>query len=158
MILNMLENNSFWNHLDSTQQSLVKQSFFLLDFTKKTKQKFIDYSFILMPAAKAFEGFLKKLFFEKTLISSNDFKNDYFRLGKALNPELKDKINYNSLYPKIRNIYGQDTADFLWLTWRNCRNRVFHYFSQEQKTFSLEETEARLNQIIKAISLLVSKN
>ena len=151
----MLENQLFWPHLNFTQRELIKQSFYLLNWAKKRQYKFHDYSFIVMPAAKAFEGFLKQLFFDLKLIDEKKFKEDYFRIGKALNPEL-ESIKYlkkECLFEEMSQQCGLETAQFLWQTWKKCRNRLFHYFANKQKTFTLEEAEERLKQIIKAIKM-----
>ena len=153
----MAENKSKpWQiRLNFTQRELIKQSFYLLDWVKKQKKIFYDYSFIVMPAAKAYEGFLKQWFFDLGLISRKTLERDRFRIGKALNPELEHikRLQKVCLFNEISEKCGYETAQILWKTWKNCRNRLFHYFYKEQQTFTLEEAENRLNQIIEAIKL-----
>lgn len=155
----MLTKKLFWPYLNFTQRELIKQSFYLLDWAKKNQDKLHDYSFVVMPAAKSFEGFLKKLFFELKLIDKDKFKEEYFRVGKALNPELEN-IKYlqkECLFQEISEKCSSETARFLWQTWKKCRNRLFHYFSNEQQVFNLTEAEERLNQIIEAMEMAFVK-
>jgi len=155
----VFENKIWFNKLNFTQQSLIKQSFYLLDWVKKHKEKFYDYSFIVMPAAKAYEGFLKQLFFDLKLISQRQLEGDFFRVGKALNPELEHikRLRRQYLYDEISQKCGEKTAELLWQTWKKCRNRLFHYFAKEQQIFTLEESEERLEQIVKAIEIAFKK-
>ncbi len=143
----------FWPYLNFTQQNLIKQSFYLLAWAEKNKDMLHDYSFIVMPAAKAFEGYLKKLFFDLQLISSPEFNDDYFRIGKALNPELEKVRGFEKecLYNEISKKCSQEVAEFLWQTWKTCRNRLFHYFPNEQHIFTLEEARQRLEKLVAAI-------
>lgn len=151
----MLENKPWWQYLNFTQQELVKQSFYLLNWAKKQKDKLIDYSFIVMPAAKAFEGFLKQLLFDLNLISQRKLEEKYFRIGKALNPELEhvEHLQKECLFKEISEQCGSETAELLWQAWKKCRNQLFHYFPKEKQTFSLKEAETRLNQLIEAIEI-----
>lgn len=155
----MFENKIWFNKLNFTQQSLIKQSFYLLNWAKNHKEKLYDYSFIVMPAAKAYEGFLKQLFFDLKLISRQQLEEDYFRVGKALNPELEHvkRLRKQCLYDEISEKCNEKTAELLWQAWKKCRNRLFHYFVKEQQVFTLEEAEERLNQIVKAIKIAFEK-
>lgn len=116
-------------------------------------KQFHDYSFVVFPAAKAYEGFLKKLFFDLGFITEEDYSGKRFRIGKALNPTLPKEIrNDHWVYKKIV-IYcgGAELADKLWDTWRLSRNLVFHWFPNEKNALTLSEAQNRLNQIIDAI-------
>lgn len=149
----MFENEIWLSKLNFTQRELIKQSFYLLNWAKKNKTKLFDYSFIITSAAKAYEGFLKDWLFDLKLINKFKHQSDRFRLGKALNPYLENipHLKKDCLYEEISQKCSKETAKVLWQTWKKCRNRVFHYFLKEQHAFTLEETEEKLNQIIKAI-------
>ncbi|MFC1711091.1 hypothetical protein ACFLZ1_00735 [Patescibacteria group bacterium] len=154
MILDMLNGQPFWQYLNFTQKNLLKQSFYLLNWAENHKKKLHDYSFIVMPAAKAFEGFLKQFLFDLNLISEKKFNDDYFRIGKTINPELEHikSLRRECLHNEITQKCGKDLALLLWQTWKRCRNRLFHYFPKEQQLFTLKEAEDRLNQIVKAMN------
>lgn len=144
-------NEPWWDFLEPTQRELLRQSFYLLDWAKKNKSRLHDYSFLVMPAAKAFEGFLKKLLFTLQLISEEEYNKDRFRLGKALNPELEHKIPQACLYNEIGRACSPKLAEDLWQAWKKGRNRLLHYFPGEQQVFSLNECENRLNLLVDTI-------
>jgi hypothetical protein len=143
----------WWNYLEEGVRSLLEQSFVLADEVDKIDRKFSDYSFIVFPAAKAYEGFLKFAFWKKGFISSEDYYGSHFRIGKALNPQLEKKYRLKeSVYDRIVfSCGGKDLADLLWDTWKQCRNLVFHWFPKESRFLSLEEAKDRIHMITRAI-------
>lgn len=104
---------------------------------------FNDYSFVVFPFAKAYEGFLKKLFFQIGAINEFQFKNDRWRVGRALNPQLeKDLRHEESVYDRIANLCGGTTLpDDLWKAWKRGRNQVFHFFPAEYKPLTFSEAK-----------------
>jgi hypothetical protein len=155
-----LDKKRWWGYIEADLQELLKESFLLVDiFTGLGADlpggvnKFHDYSFIVFPAAKAYEGFLKKLFFDLGFITENDYSGKRFRIGKALNPDLPKEIrNDDWVYEKIVTYCGgSELADKLWDTWRISRNLVFHWFPNEKNALTLPEAQSRLSQIIDAI-------
>ncbi len=149
----MFAKQNWFNQLNFTQKQLIKQSFYLLDWAKSNKKQLFDYSFVVMPAAKAYEGFLKDWFFQMGLINEDDLKDDKFRIGKALNPHLEriPHLKKECLYQEISQKTGQETAQLLWQTWKQSRNRIFHYFHKLQQVFTVDQAEEKLNKIVVAI-------
>lgn len=154
-----LEKRKWWGYIEGDLQKLLLSSEFLLQVVRSwgadlpggTKE-FNDYSFIVFPAAKAYEGFLKKLFLDSGFIDQNDYFGKQFRIGKALNPFLPAHLRKESVYDKIVNFCGgKDLADKLWETWKEGRNLVFHWFPNEKNTINLKEAEDRINMIISAM-------
>jgi len=143
----------WWNYLEKGVRELLEESFILLDEAEKSKIKFADYSFIVFPAAKAYEGYLKFVFWEKGFITSEDYYGSRFRIGRALNPQLERKYRAKeSVYDKIVAFCGgKELADLLWETWKLCRNLVFHWFPKESRFLSLDEARKRLFMITEAI-------
>ncbi len=137
--------------MDPPQRELLRQSFLLLGFARKNQDKLHDYSFVVMPAAKAYEGYLKKWLFTLRFIDEEAYKKDSFRLGKALNPELENRYPEDCLYNEITRATSPGLADELWQTWKKGRNRLLHYFPGEQQIFSLDECEERLDMIVLAV-------
>lgn len=150
---NQFVKQSWFNKLNFTQKELIKQSFYLLNWVKNNKKTFFDYSFLVMPAAKAYEGFLKDWLFTIGLIKEYDLKDDKFRIGKALNPHLEHipYLKKECLYQEISQKASKETAQLLWQTWKKSRNRIFHYFHHFQQVFTLKQAEEKLNQVIEAI-------
>lgn len=120
---------------------------------------FRDYSFVIFPFAKVYEGFLKKLFLAIGAISEGQYNSDHWRVGKALNPQLERELRgKESVYDRIVNLSGDShLADVLWNAWKNGRNRVFHYFPGLHKNLSLEEARSIINQINQAMEMALKE-
>jgi len=163
-----LEEKSWWNYLEEDLQELLRQSLLLIDTVEKWRrnpstgpstelsrtssgQEFHDYAFVVFPAAKAYEGFLKKLFLDLGLISPEQYWGKRFRVGKALNPSLKKSLRQKfGVYYKLITYCAGDTglADTLWDTWRECRNVLFHWFPNEKNAISFEEAKEKFDMIL----------
>jgi len=87
-----LENKVWWNYIEEDLQELMVASEFLANTVKSWggdlpagRQVFHDYSFIVFPIAKAYEGFLKKMFFDLGFITEEDYRGKRFKKqGKCL--------------------------------------------------------------------------
>lgn len=158
-----LETKVWWKFLEEDLQELFKESILLVEFFKNYinkeggRESFHDYSFIVFPAAKAFEGFLKKEFLDLKLISQADYFGKHFRIGKALNPYLPKEMENENVYKKICDHLGDDKlASNLWETWKTSRNLIFHWFPDEKNAINFEEAERRVELVIKAIDAAYS--
>lgn len=150
--MDALKEKIWWPYLGGDLQNLLTASFTILDKSESWSEKFDDYSFVVFPAAKAYEGFLKKLFLDLGFITSEDYYGKHWRVGKALNPSLPKEIRREGIYDKVVEFCGgRDLADTLWDTWRVCRNLTFHWFPNEKNTLTLAEASSRLAMIITAI-------
>jgi hypothetical protein len=138
-----------WDFLSQKQKDLIQEGRFLMDEIIKQHQfQFSDYSFIVFPFAKAYEGFLKQIFMDIHFISRLDYLSDHFRLGKVLSPSLKYKLGEKSVYRKIEDSAGSEFAERIWMTWKMGRNQVFHYFPHNLKSISFEEARAIIHEIL----------
>lgn len=145
--------------LPQDQQELLHQSLDLLEDMRLHPRQFFDYSFVVMPAAKAYEGFIKDSLFHLGLISERLYKGTRFRVGKSLNPELDKLPQYkqDALYQELIAVFQDETVPRrLWQTWKQCRNRTFHYFAKERKTMTLDIAQDRVKQILDTIKLVLT--
>lgn len=151
--MNTLHDKVWWNYIEQDLRELLKISYHLLAVAKTWDESIHDYSFVVFPAAKAYEGFLKKLFLDLEFISEGEFNGKRFRIGKALNPNLEEKYRKKiSVYDKISNYCGgSKLADQLWDTWKNSRNLLFHWFPNEKNAISLERAEECLGMVTNSI-------
>lgn len=157
--MDSLDQKVWWNYLGSDLQKLLETSMFLISVIKGWggdlpggAKEFDDYAFVIFPAAKAYEGFLKKLFLDLKFISQEDYFGRHFRIGKSLNPSLPKEIRKDEVYAKVvKYCGGKDLADNLWETWRVCRNLTFHWFPDEKNAVTFEGAIERVNMIISAI-------
>lgn len=142
----------WWEYLDEDLRELVRESTLLVKKVENWEEKFHDYAFVVFPAAKAFEGFLKKLFFDLGFIDGNDYYGKRFRVGKALNPSLESHLRSEGVYDKLKEYCkGGDLADVLWDTWKSCRNLIFHWFPNEKNVISFSEAKDRVTLILNSM-------
>lgn len=157
--LEQLEERTWWGYLGQDLQELLTSSEFIFSDVESWgaelvsgKNRLHDYSFVLFPAAKAYEGFLKKLFLSLGFISEEDYYGKHFRIGKALNPSLPKELAKENVYGKLVQFCQSHTlADKLWETWRLCRNLTFHWFPNEKNAITLVEAGERIEMIIDSI-------
>ncbi|KKQ09566.1 MAG: hypothetical protein US20_C0006G0020, partial [Candidatus Pacebacteria bacterium GW2011_GWF1_36_5] len=150
-----LQKNADWyQYLDECQKELVVVSFSLLN-KKEALADLKDYSFIVFSMAKAYEGFLKKVFFDLYLINKETYEGRRFRIGRALNPDIRDnQRDQDWLYDDVAHKFGKEIARQLWDTWLVCRNRVFHYFSDCTQFLSFDEAAERVKMMEEAMQLV----
>jgi hypothetical protein len=153
-----LQKNSPWyEYLDECQRELVNVSFSLTN-KKNELVGLKDYSFIVFPMAKAYEGFLKKLFLDLQLISKETYEGRRFRIGRALNPDIRSyQRDDDWLYDNVSVRFGEEMARQLWETWLTCRNRVFHYFSDCEEFLDFDEACKRIKVMEEAMQAVANK-
>lgn len=145
------------SQLDIQQKQLVEVAIELYEreFDQKDN-KLEDYSFIVFPMSKAYEGFLKQKFYQFRLIDKHSYEGKRFRIGRALNPDIsvnaKDKY---WIYDDLAKMCGDSLSRELWDTWLVCRNKVFHYFPKEQNALSLETAGSYLLKLSVAMKSLI---
>jgi len=147
--------------LGDDQRRLMEDGFLLLKHIEDKRLDHIsDYSFLVAPFAKAYEGFLKDVFLNLGVIGEDEYFSDHFRVGKVLNPNLYKRRF--SVYSRLANLgeEGKQLADQLWQAWKKGRNLIFHYFPHNLNKLSFGEAKERIKQIMKAMiaaSLLLDK-
>lgn len=155
-----LETKVWWTYIEEDLQELLAESEFLTNVVKSWggdlpsgSKVFHDYSFVVFPAAKAYEGFLKKMFLDLGFITNEDYSGKRFRIGKALNPYLEDKFRESeSVYDMVsKHCGGKELADILWNAWTNGRNLVFHWFPNEKRAITFPEAEEKVRSIVYAM-------
>jgi hypothetical protein len=144
----------FWKYLSQTQKDLILQGDYLMNnVIKNQNYEFKDYSFLIFPYAKAYEGFLKQLFLDIKFISHLDYISTHLRLGKLMSPNLVQKLGDRSIYQQIINRSSQSTADIIWQTWTSGRNQIFHYFPHNLRAVTFNEAEEIITQIIQTMEI-----
>ena len=145
-----LENKAWWSYLEEDLQELLREAILLIDKVEGWEERFHDYAFVVFPASKAYEGFLKKLFLDLGFISEKDYYGRRFRVGKALNPALEKRLRKKeSVYDRLVDYCGgRELADRLWDTWRTCRNLLFHWFPKERNAITYEGAKGKVAKII----------
>lgn len=148
----------FWLYLSQNQRDFILEGQYLMnDIIRDHAFHFKDYSFLVFPFAKAYEGFLKQLFLEIGFISRLDYISDHLRLGKLMSPNLTMRLGSRSLYLKIQDASGKDLAEQIWNTWKVGRNQIFHYFPHNIKAITFQEAENIVNQFIQTMETTYEK-
>ena len=156
-----LSKKIWWSYLEEDLHELLEESFLIDEILKGMgadlpggRKEFHDYSFVVFPAAKAYEGFLKKLFLDLKFITPDDYYGKHFRIGKALNPSLPRELKREGVYDKVvQYCQGRVLADKLWETWKLSRNLTFHWFPNEKNAITLAEAGERVEMVIGAIDM-----
>lgn len=150
------QKSALWHYLSAPQKDLIKTGEFLLADVNKHPKPVSDYSYLVFPFAKAYEGFLKQLFLDKGFIAQDDYQSDHFRIGKALNPNFAKEVPSQSVYLKIINLCkSEELANNLWNAWKRGRNLLFHYFPHNQLAINLIEAKNAIFLIFKAMNQAV---
>jgi hypothetical protein len=134
-------------------QRLIQESFTLYeDAQSRIATPVYDYGYIVFPAAKAYEGFLKHYFYRNRLISKHALEDEHLRIGKAINPDLPYKFRDEDwLYEDLCRVCGVSTGRLLWRAWKQSRNKVFHYQVAKVDHLTLTQAAERVLLIVEAI-------
>lgn len=139
-------------------RDLVSDGEVLLDEAGHLKGKVSDYSFLVFPFSKAYEGFLKKLFLDLDLLKEDEYYGDDIRIGRILNPSYIHELS--SIYKKVcfvGNGVNNDVSEKLWQAWRKGRNQVFHYFPHNFRKLSYDEALEIIHMLADAMTESIDK-
>ena len=155
---NMVDRSSaLWQYLSTHQQELIEDGERLFEEALTQTQPLHDYSYLIFPYAKAYEGFLKKLFFDLGFIDEQTYRGERFRIGRALNPSLEKALRYESIYDKLVGYCGgRDLADELWHVWKKGRNLLFHYFPHNVNKLTFAKAQDIRDEMLSAMSQALS--
>lgn len=152
----IVHGSRLWQYLSPAQQILAGDGDFLLtDSEKHMNEEPTDYSYLVFPFAKLYEGFLKQLFLDTGIMNEYEYRNDHYRIGKALSPHLAGLLRGKSAYRQVEERYGKDLATRLWHTWKNGRNLVFHYFPHNYRALTLEQAKSLISLIVDTMTQAV---
>jgi len=131
--------SALWEYLEDDIKGLMIDGEMLLTHADEIPHKVSDYSYLVFPFAKAYEGFLKKLFLDLGMIKEDEYYGDDIRIGRILNPNYIKKSK--NVFYKIVTSNGtkQRIAERLWSMWHEGRNQVFHYFPHNFRKLSYKE-------------------
>lgn len=142
----------WYKNLPEPQQQLIRVTVELLVREKRLQTNFVDYSFILFPISKAYEGYIKFFLRQHNLISAETYAGRKFRVGRAMNPDVSDhQKDIWWIYDDVKRLCDEEIAKELWQTWLTCRNHVFHYFPNEKNYLTISEVEVKIGKILSII-------
>ncbi len=147
------ETSPLWQYLSPDMRALIRDGEFLIeDSARHRDQPPTDFSYLVFPYAKLYEGFLKKLFLDVNIISDREYHSDHFRIGKALSPNMARRLGGRSAYKQIADRYGVELAARFWHTWKEGRNLVFHYFPHNLRSLTRTAAVELVSQLIGTMS------
>lgn len=142
--------------MDVYQQEMIRTSFGLLVREERLRSAFSDYSFLVFPAAKAYEGFLKKYFYAQGLIPLEVFESKNFRIGRVLNPDIyPDRRDEHWLYDTLVSRCGREMAAQVWHVWLMHRNQVFHDFPRTRHHLTVTEAKNAVYELAQTMASLM---
>lgn len=146
-----------WSYFPSEIKGLIEDGEKLLEDAKKYPAKVSDYSYLVFPFSKAYEGFLKKFLLDLKLIKDDEYYGDDIRIGKILNPYyIKEHQNvFNKVCEKSDD--GKQVAHRLWKIWKRGRNQVFHYFPHNFRKLDYKESLDIVKELIGSMDEAVNK-
>lgn len=143
------EGSLLWQYLSAEQRMLADDGQLLIDDRSTHPNEHLsDYSYLVFPFAKLYEGFLKQLFRDLGIIDDRDYTSYHFRIGKALSPNMMRRLGRRSAYATIESRYNKELATRLWHTWKNGRNLVFHYFPHNLRALTFDHARSIITNII----------
>lgn len=149
-----LSKHNWWGYINDDLKDLIRESYLLVENVETWEQKFHDYAFVIFPAAKAYEGFLKTVFRDMGFITDEEYFGKRFRVGKALNPTLDKHLREESVYDKLVDFcQGRQLPDAMWDTWKAGRNLLFHWFPNEKNAIDFPEAKRIFNKILMTMDL-----
>ncbi|PIR60448.1 MAG: hypothetical protein COU68_02550 [Candidatus Pacebacteria bacterium CG10_big_fil_rev_8_21_14_0_10_45_6] len=152
-----LSNASWSSYLLPEVQTQVATALKLYERECKEPNKFLDYSFVVFPMSKGYEGFLKQYFFDLGLITTQTYEGERFRIGRALNPDVHENQRDEWwLFDDVARLCGQRTTRMLWDTWLICRNQTFHFFPKKTSQIDLPTAGKRLEMLATAMKAAVA--
>lgn len=144
--------SKLWQFLPPEQRELIEDCEKLIDDAQNHPEGLTDYSYLVFPVAKMYEGFLKKLFLDLGLVSRERYESEHFRIGSALNPNLPQHLQIESLYDQVlAHLKNQSVVDNLWQAWKRGRNSLFHYFPGHLTRLTLGQARETVDFMIKAL-------
>lgn len=142
------EKKDWFTFLNDHGKRLALLSKSLYERELRLQSGYESYSFVVFPLAKAYEGFLKYYLREMNLLSNTLYSDKKFRVGRAINPDVSlSHRNEWWLYDDVERLCSRTIARSLWNTWLECRNKMFHFYFDDETLLPLDVAEKKLMQL-----------
>lgn len=159
MIVN--RDTNLWKYLTQEMKELVVEGEALLKSCQLSGEIEVkDFSYLVFPWGKLYEGFLKKVFLDLNFITSEDFYGNEVRIGKLLSTGMGNKPPHRlSIVNELSSskILGENLTKVMRGVWKNSRNLVFHFFPDNVYKLDLDTAKKRINEVVKCMELVVNR-
>ncbi len=143
----------FLSVLEPEIQDLIRLSLTLYQRELDSGQVLTDYAHVVLPCAKAYEGFLKHYLNQLGLVSNRVVMSKKFRIGRALNPDVPPKQRDEWwLFDDLVRLCSRQTAQEMWESWLICRNKIVHFYPGQFTMLSLVEAGQHITRLTQAIA------
>ncbi|HSW89464.1 MAG TPA: hypothetical protein VLH19_01170 [Patescibacteria group bacterium] len=145
---------NWYKFLEENGKVLARESFVLLEREERLGSNLPDYSFIVFPIGKTYEGFIKLYLQRMGILNRPDYVDTRFRIGRALNPDVGERQKDEWwLFDDLERSCGTPVARQLWNAWIECRNHVFHYYIGQATLLNLDEARKKIDQVCSAMEV-----
>jgi len=159
MLIN--RDSNLWNYLTQEMKDLAIEGETLLKSCQLTGEINVkDFSYLVFPWGKLYEGFLKKVFLDLNFITSEDYYGNEVRIGKLLSTGMGNKPAHRlSIVSELSSgkILGENLTKAMRGVWKNSRNSVFHFFPDNVYKLDLETAKKRIDEVVKCMELVVNR-
>lgn len=162
MALELIKRDSeLWKYLTVEMRELALEGEKLMDsciLQGETPTK--DFSYLVFPWGKLYEGFLKKIFLDLRFITPEDYYGNEIRIGKLLSTGTAEKPPHRlSIVKELSSgkIFGENLVKIMKGVWKNSRNMVFHFFPDNFYRVDQESARKRILDTIKCMELVVNR-
>ena len=144
---------AFLSALEPEIQDLIRLSLILYQRELDSGQVLTDYAHVVLPCAKAYEGFLKHYLNQLGLVSNRVVMSKKFRIGRALNPDVPIRQRDEWwLFDDLARLCSHQTAQEMWESWLICRNKIVHFYPGQFAVLGLAEAREHITRLIQAIA------
>jgi hypothetical protein len=154
-------NSKLWEYLTPEMKELAAEGEMLLNSCVVTGNKEIkDFSYLVFPWGKLYEGFLKKIFLDLGFITSEDYYGNDIRIGKLLSTGGRNIPPHRlSIVKELSStkVFGENLTKIMRGVWKNSRNLVFHFFPDNFYKIDLVTSRKRINETIKCMEIVVNR-
>ena len=82
------------------------------------------------------------------LIARFQYNGEFFRIGKALSPNLPKRYRSGWVYGKlVKYCQGDYLPLRMWEVWKKVRNKTFHFFPGKWENISLEQAKYMVDEV-----------
>jgi hypothetical protein len=160
--MEMIKRNSpLWEYLTPEMKQLAIEGERLLSTcTLQGDTDIVDFSYLVFPWGKLYEGFLKKMFLDLKFIVPEDYYGNEIRVGKLLSSGFGTKPPHRlSIIKELSSakVFGENLTKVMKAVWKNSRNMVFHFFPNNVYSIDLPNAKKRIEDTVKCMELVVNR-
>lgn len=160
-VITIKRDSALWEYLTPEMKSLVHEGEKLLgSCTLQGDIDISDFSYLVFPYGKLYEGFLKKMFLDLNFITPEEYYGNEIRIGKLLSAGTEYTPPHRlSIVKELSSdkVFGTNLTKVMRGIWKNSRNMVFHFFPDNVYSIDLPGAKKRIEETVKCMELVVNR-